>query len=33
MCQRQIYFARGIFLDIRRGISEERYQTSDMSGS
>ena len=28
MCQRSTCFTRGIFVDIRRGISEERYQTS-----
>ena len=28
MCQRSTCSARGIFVDIRRGISEERYQTS-----
>ena len=28
MCQRSTYSARGIFVDIRRGISKERYQTS-----
>ena len=28
MCQRSTCFARGIFVDIRRGILEERYQTS-----
>ena len=29
MCQRSTCSARGIFLDIRRGISEERYQISN----
>ena len=28
MCQRSTCSGRGIFVDIRRGISEERYQTS-----
>ena len=28
MCQRSTCCARGIFTDIHRGISEERYQTS-----
>ena len=28
MCQRSTCSVRGIFVDIRRGISEERYQTS-----
>ena len=28
MCQRSTCFARGIFIDISRGILEERYQTS-----
>ena len=28
MCQRSTYSARGIFVDIHRGISKERYQTS-----
>ena len=28
MCQRSTCSARGIFVDIYRGISEERYQTS-----
>ena len=27
MCQKSTCSARGIFVDIRRGILEERYQT------
>ena len=27
-CQKSTSFGRGIFIDIRRGISEEEYQTS-----